>query len=93
MNARPGALRSIVIGSSRGSCDVWTADPLVSAMHARITQLVSGAFMIEDLGSTNGTFMTHPIMRSESRILTPTILPVGARIRVGTSTLPWTVDR
>lgn len=90
---RPGARRSIVIGSRRESCDVWTSEPTVSGMHCRITQLVDGRFMVEDLGSVTGTFITNPLSRGEVRVLVPVIAAPGSRVRLGSVTLPWAVDR
>lgn len=94
---RPGARRSIVIGSRRDACDVWTSDPFatlrVSGMHARITQLDDGRFMIEDLGSIGGTFITNPLLPGEVRVTFPMIAAPGSRIRLGTIELPWSVDR
>ncbi len=47
---------SVVIG--RGvETDVQIEDPSVSRLHARIVRTSDGAFRVEDLGSTNGTFV------------------------------------
>lgn len=62
-------------------------------MHARITQLDNGQFMIEDLTPHHDTWVTNPLMVGEVRVLAPTVLPIGSRVRVGKLTLPWTVDR
>lgn len=51
-------------------------DPLVSRRHAEIRQNGS-AYVISDLGSTNGTFV------NDRRIAAPTVLPPGARIQLG----------
>lgn len=93
IGTRPGSRRSIVVGSRRESCDVWTSHPDVSGMHVRITQLVTGQFMIEDLGSTNGTFIVSPLARGEVRVVVPVIAAPGTRVRLGTIELPWSVDR
>jgi pSer/pThr/pTyr-binding forkhead associated (FHA) protein len=46
----------IVIGGE-GANVVFTADAHLSARHARIARNSSGGFSIEDLGSTNGTYV------------------------------------
>jgi len=92
---RAGSRRSIVVGSRRESCDVWTVDTTVSGMHARITQLDDGRFMIEDLGSLNGTWLTNPLASGVVRVMAPTpaVMAPGTRIRLGACSLPWSVDR
>jgi two-component system cell cycle response regulator len=65
-----------VIG--RGTeADLWMEDPAISRMHARLTRRQDGRFAIEDLKSTNGTFVTG--RRIESR----TELQSGDRIQIG----------
>ncbi len=55
-------------------------DDYASSRHARIYP-AEGAWVVEDLGSTNGTWIDR------TRITTPTVLPVGAPLRIGRSTL------
>ena len=47
---------SIVIGRA-AECDLALNDPLLSRTHCRITVRTDGDFFLEDLGSTNGTFV------------------------------------
>jgi diguanylate cyclase (GGDEF)-like protein len=56
--------------------DVWVEDGGVSRRHARITCRSDGRYFIEDLGSTNGTFI------GPKRIESSEIRP-GDRIQVG----------
>lgn len=56
--------------------DIAIADPEVSRRHARIT-FQDGAFLLEDLGSTNGTFVNG------RRLNTPTPLKDGDIIYLG----------
>lgn len=51
-------------------------DPYVSGRHARVF-LSSGYAVVEDLGSTNGTFV------NDSRITEPNDLEIGDRIQIG----------
>jgi len=55
-------------------------DDYASSRHARIYES-EGAWVVEDLGSTNGTWIDR------TRLTTPTVLPVGAPLRVGRTTL------
>jgi hypothetical protein len=51
------AVAGIVIG--REGCDVVLADPEVSRRHATVRAFGDGGVAIEDLGSTNGTFVNE----------------------------------
>lgn len=55
-------------------------DDYASSRHARIYP-AEGAWVVEDLGSTNGTWIDR------TRITAPTVLTVGAPLRVGRTTL------
>ena len=55
-------------------------DDYASSRHARIFES-EGVWMVEDLGSTNGTWLDR------SRITAPTVIPLGTPIRVGRTTL------
>ncbi len=55
-------------------------DDYASSRHARLYES-EGAWVVEDLGSTNGTWLDR------TRLTTPTVLPVGAPLRVGRTTL------
>lgn len=45
-----------VIGKSRKNCDFLINNPVISRVHVKITENISG-YLIEDLNSTNGTFV------------------------------------
>jgi pSer/pThr/pTyr-binding forkhead associated (FHA) protein len=55
-------------------------DDYASSRHARVYPS-EGSWVVEDLGSTNGTWIDR------TRITSPTVLPVGAPLRVGRTTL------
>ena len=49
----------------RESADVWIADPTISRRHAQLT-MEGGQLVVEDLGSTNGTYVaSRPVPRGE----------------------------
>jgi predicted component of type VI protein secretion system len=73
----------VVLG--REGADVILSDPEASRHHA-VVRLAAGGLEIEDLGSTNGTFV------DQVRISGPTRLTAGARIRIGASEIQVQTD-
>jgi len=69
----------VTIGRAPDST-VVIEDDYASSRHARVYPS-EGAWVVEDLGSTNGTWIDR------TRITTPTVLPVGVPLRVGRTTL------
>jgi pSer/pThr/pTyr-binding forkhead associated (FHA) protein len=69
----------VTIGRAPDST-VVIEDDYASSRHARVYPSES-AWVVEDLGSTNGTWIDR------TRITTPTVLPVGVPLRVGRTTL------
>lgn len=59
---------------------VLNDDTYVSQMHARFFSR-DGAFMVEDMGSTNGTYLNR------RRITSPTELQRGDRVKIGKTVL------
>ena len=72
----------LVIGR-RGECEVVMQDDAVSGRHARISWDTDG-WQVEDLKSTNGTFLNG------QRVTRPTRLKSGDALRVGNAT--WRVE-
>ena len=68
---------STTIGRSI-ECELRLDDTYVSQQHARIFDR-SGNWYVEDLGSTNGTFV------NEQKLVAPAMLTPGDKIRVGTT--------
>jgi S1-C subfamily serine protease len=62
-------------------CDLTLADDKASRHHARLTETAEGTVTIEDLGSTNGTFVDG------TRIAEPTPLRAGQEIVIGDTRL------
>ncbi len=87
-NGREHAYRfwqdEITIG--RGShCDVSLEDEALSARHARISYH-HGQWWLEDLGSTNGTFLNR------HRIVTPTVIITGDLFKCGNTNFRLRID-
>jgi pSer/pThr/pTyr-binding forkhead associated (FHA) protein len=68
---------STTIGRSV-ECELRLDDTYVSQQHARIFDR-GGNWYVEDLGSTNGTFV------NEQKLVAPAMLTPGDKIRVGTT--------
>jgi hypothetical protein len=62
------------------ACHLKLPDTYVSQFHARIYPQ-DGSWFVEDLGSTNGTFL------NQRKVSAPSEVRVGDRVRVGTTTL------
>ena len=66
----------------RGDVEIQLEDPFASSKHARLTR--QGAILvIEDLGSTNGTYLNDELLRG------PQPLHAGDRVRIGDSTFTY----
>jgi len=78
----PEQARAWVIGSAP-DCDLVVDQPAVSQHHCRLTQTPRGCFL-EDLGSTNGTFLNGRKLTSRM------VVCVADTIRLGQNVpLPW----
>ena len=62
------------------SCQIRPEDTYISQQHARISSR-NEAWVVEDLGSTNGTYL------NQRRVTAPAQLSPGDRIRVGKTTI------
>ena len=70
---------SLTVGRAP-TCDLVVNDSYVSNVHARI-YAKDGSFWLEDLGSTNGTYMNR------AKVAMPTPVGPGDEIRLGKATL------
>jgi pSer/pThr/pTyr-binding forkhead associated (FHA) protein len=68
--------QTISLGRAHDSTIVLD-DDYASSRHARIYPDRDGQWIVEDLGSTNGTYLER------NRLTTPTPIPLGAPIRIG----------
>ena len=62
------------------SCQIPLTDTFASSIHARLFAR-DGSWFVEDLGSTNGTYV------NERRVTAPAEIKVGDRVRVGRTLL------
>lgn len=66
----------------RGDVEIQLEDPFASSRHAQLTR--QGAILvIEDLGSTNGTYLNDELLRG------PRPLHAGDHVRIGDSTFSY----
>lgn len=70
----------VTIGRAQDSTLVLTDDDFVSGRHARLVPH-DGQWLIEDLGSTNGTYLDR------TKVTTPMPVPLGAQVRIGKTVL------
>ncbi|MFD5553958.1 MULTISPECIES: FHA domain-containing protein [unclassified Streptomyces] len=68
--------QTITLGRAHDSTIVLD-DDYASSRHARIYPDRDGQWIVEDLGSTNGTYLDR------ARLTTPTPVPLGSPIRIG----------
>jgi FHA domain len=72
--------QQITLGRAHDSTIVLD-DDFASSRHARIYPDLSGQWVVEDLGSTNGTYLDR------TKINGPTPVPLGVPIRIGKTVL------
>jgi pSer/pThr/pTyr-binding forkhead associated (FHA) protein len=80
--AKPKPVRleaSVTVGRAP-ECELRLDDTYASSQHARIFGK-NGSWYVEDLGSTNGTYV------NEQKLAAPAMLQPGDRIRVGATVL------
>jgi hypothetical protein len=76
---------NLVLG--RGDrAEIRLEDPFASSSHARIYEQ-AGSLVLEDLGSTNGTYLNEELLD------TPRPLHPGDHVRIGDSNFVFEVDR
>ena len=66
----------VIVGRSE-ECDIQLDDTKVSRKHARVARREDGAWYVEDLGSTNGTYLDR------AKVTTAVRVPLGTPVRVG----------
>jgi pSer/pThr/pTyr-binding forkhead associated (FHA) protein len=74
----------IILGRD-ANCDLSIMDEALSAHHARVTYH-HGQWWLEDLNSTNGTFINH------EPLTTPVVVITGDEFRCGNSTFGIRID-
>jgi diguanylate cyclase (GGDEF)-like protein len=62
------------------TCSVWIDDATISREHARVFSPEPGTYVVEDLGSTNGTYIGERRVQKET-------LTQGVRLQIGPSVL------
>jgi pSer/pThr/pTyr-binding forkhead associated (FHA) protein len=74
----------IVLGRD-ANCDLSIMDEALSAHHARVTYH-HGQWWLEDLNSTNGTFLNH------EKVTTPIVVITGDEFKCGNTTFSIRID-
>lgn len=74
-------MKTITIGKAPHN-QIVIQDPYVSKEHIRITQNAQGSYFLEDLNSTNGTFVN-------GKRVTNVALQLNDIVKIGDTVLPW----
>ncbi len=81
--------RRWIVGTAE-DCDVRiTEDEYVSKRHCEVTLREDGTAWVEDLGSTNGTWLRLRPHGSLIRVHGPMAVHPGFVLRVGRTEFPW----
>lgn len=80
--------QEVTVGRAAG-CGVRVDDTYASQLHARVF-LRDGQYHIEDLGSTNGTYVNRRGTRSRDKVAGPMVVRSGDRIIIGQTVLEVT---
>ncbi len=75
-------MKQVNIGRNTSN-DIVIEDPCVGRNHCTISQDNTGAFLLTDLNSTNGTYVNGKRINGTVRI------SVNDVVRIGNTTLPW----
>ncbi len=78
-----------IIGTA-ADCDMRLTDEYASARHALIHRDDEGHVYVEDLGSTNGTYVQLP-SGQKGKVTVPFEIHPGDVIIVGRTKIPWSV--
>jgi hypothetical protein len=80
-----GLAEELTVGRAAG-CQVRVDDTYASQLHARIFQR-DGELFVEDLGSTNGTYLNRRGTQSKEKVAGPLALKLGDRLMIGKTVL------
>ncbi len=75
----------LTVGRAAG-CQVRIDDTYASQLHARVFRR-DGQFFVEDLGSTNGTYLNRRGTRNKEKVSGPITLRIGDRLMIGKTVL------
>lgn len=75
----------LTVGRAAG-CQVRVDDTYASQLHARIFQR-DGQLFVEDLGSTNGTYLNRRGTQAKEKVAGPLALKMGDRLMIGKTIL------
>ncbi len=79
-------MQTWIIGSGT-QCDIVVNSPGVSGRHCRLTSTPDGGFVLEDLGSTNGTHVNGMPITTSCRVTRRDTVTLGL-----TTPLPWPAE-
>jgi pSer/pThr/pTyr-binding forkhead associated (FHA) protein len=80
---RTGLMTQSWLIGSNSDCELIVDSPTVSGHHCRLTRERDG-FVLEDLGSTNGTFVNGVRIGTRTRVAPRDVITLGL-----TAAMPW----
>ncbi len=72
----------VLIGRDPARCTLFLSDPEVSRLHARVSSSPEGSFLLEDLGSTHGTFLNGSPVSGSMQLSPQDTIGVGGSLLV-----------
>jgi pSer/pThr/pTyr-binding forkhead associated (FHA) protein len=87
----PDGVNQIVVFGTARNADMRIPDPYVSPHHCAAVQADDGRVFVQDLGSTNGTWIIRH--GTAERVLGMAELLPGDILMVGRTHLPWTIPQ
>lgn len=75
----------LTVGRAAG-CQIRIDDTYASQLHARVFRR-DGQFFVEDLGSTNGTYLNRRGTQNKEKVAGPLALRTGDRLMIGKTVL------
>jgi pSer/pThr/pTyr-binding forkhead associated (FHA) protein len=78
--------RAVTVIGRHGECDLSISDPLLSRKHCSVSADEKGDFFLEDLNSTNSTYLNSALVKGKTR------LHYGDRILMGNTIVRFFVE-
>jgi pSer/pThr/pTyr-binding forkhead associated (FHA) protein len=78
--------KKVTVVGRHTECDLSLPDPLLSRRHCSVTAEAGGDYLLEDLNSTNSTYLNSTVVKGKTR------LHYGDRIVLGNTILRFFIE-